>query len=113
MSSAANKTYLEALALSKEHRPSDIKSPEGFTSYNSPSSSENVLIRQNNLIIELLIKISDKIDILSEKLAKGKQKEEYNIREDINKLISGVEGIDINKRTVKNYSRPKFGDGFK
>ena len=112
MSCAANKTYLEALALSKEHHPQD-PNPEGFTNYNAAAVSDNVLIRQNNLIIELLIKISDKIDILSEKLAKGKQKEEYNIREDINKLISGVEGIDINKRTVKNYSRPKFGDGFK
>ena len=109
MSSSANKTYIEAFQASAEHN----RKPVGFSEYEPNAISDQILIKQNNVIIELLLKISDKIDILSEKLIKGKQIEEFNLKEDINKLISGIGGIDINKKTVKTYNKPKFGNDFK
>ena len=109
MSSSANKTYIEAFQASAEHN----RKPVGFSEYEPNAISDQILIKQNNVIIELLLKISDKIDTLSEKLIKGKQVEEFNLKEDINKLIIGIGGIDISKKTVKTYNKPKFGDGFK
>lgn len=52
-----NPTYLKAIS-----EVSAFGKPEGFSSHIAGSTSDNIIIKQNNTIIALLLEISNKLD---------------------------------------------------
>ena len=56
-------TYLEALSETKKL----IDPPEGLSKYNASSLADGVIIKQNNIITQMMIQMYNKIDQIEKK----------------------------------------------
>ena len=61
MNSAVNK-YSQALKETTKY----LNPPVGFSNYETPKEDSNIIIRQNNTILQLLIQIIKKLEVCQE-----------------------------------------------
>lgn len=91
--------YKTALEYTKKFQPE----PEGFSSFNTTNAADKVIIRQNNIIIRLLLSLHDKLDKLNT--------EKINLESDLSSLTNKLDNFDLVNLTNKldNFSLRKSG----
>ena len=96
-----NPTYLKAIT-----EASAFGKPEGFSSHIAGSAADNIIIKQNNTIIALLLEISNKLDkVIKEKETQNSHYPE--IDELVNKL-SKIEITPIKERIIRKPQKWTF-----
>ena len=97
-----DQTYLKILEEAKNFH----NIPKGLTSENPVSKADLTLVKQNNIIILLLLNISQKLSKIYDKPSSSKP-------QDIEDLIKGINNLEIGK-TKKSKTIPRtynFGTG--
>ena len=88
-------TYLHIIKEAKKFH----NTPKGLTSYTPVGKTDLTIIKQNNIIILLLINISQKLDKIQDKPNSSNP-------QDLEDLIKGINNLEIGK-TKKSIAIPK------
>lgn len=91
--------YLAALGTAGEYH----SDPIGLTNESATSRGDNIQIRQNNVIIILLIKLLRKINMLSPRPESNEK-----INQDLEKIMGELNKINVDK-PKREYKPLKFG----
>ena len=82
-------SYLEALSNTKRL----LDPPEGFSTYNATSKSDEVIIKQNNTILQMLLQVFNKLEQIENRI---KYLEEEKIMDNkIDELIYKINNLKI------------------
>lgn len=83
--------YLEALSNTKRL----LDPPEGLSSYNATSKSDEVIIKQNNTILQMLLQLFNKLEQIETRI---KYLEEEKIMDNkIDELIYKINNLKLNE----------------
>ena len=88
--------YLEALSTTKGL----LDLPEGFSTYNATSKSDEVIIKQNNTILQMLLQLFNKLEQIEKRIKYLEEEKAANNK--IDELI-----YKINNKKLDEVKKPK------
>ena len=93
--------YLEALSETKKL----LDPPEGFSTYHATSRADEVIIKRNNTILQMLVQVHNKLEQIEKRIKYLEEKKDFNNK--IDELIYKINNLTLEDSIKKPKTQNK------